>query len=187
MFGSYLHGPILPANPVFADALIGLAAERATGRRFEPERQDDAIADEARLRQVRRLASERNLAGWAKRRAGWRSRLAGWATLAGRACPARCTADGVWRGSLASLRARGLGQRWVVGWPSLSGEPPRQPAEGAQRDLHEVGVDREEHDAGERVGRLGAPGHRATDGRAASVTPSPPGVTPTAVSRRPIA
>jgi CobQ-like glutamine amidotransferase family enzyme len=53
--GSYLHGPILPANPVFADALIGLAAEQATGRPFEPVGQDDAIADEARNRQVRRL------------------------------------------------------------------------------------------------------------------------------------
>jgi CobQ-like glutamine amidotransferase family enzyme len=55
VFGSYLHGPILPANPRFADALIGLAAACATGRPFEPEEQDDAIADEARTRQVRRL------------------------------------------------------------------------------------------------------------------------------------
>ena len=53
--GSYLHGPILPANPRLADALIGYAAELATGRPFEPEPQDDAIADEARTRQVRRL------------------------------------------------------------------------------------------------------------------------------------
>jgi lipid II isoglutaminyl synthase (glutamine-hydrolysing) len=55
VFGSYLHGPILPANPVLADALIALAAHQATGRAFEPEPQDDAIADEARQRQVRRL------------------------------------------------------------------------------------------------------------------------------------
>jgi lipid II isoglutaminyl synthase (glutamine-hydrolysing) len=55
VFGSYLHGPILPANPVFADALIAMAAERATGRPFEPQRQDDAFADAARTRQVRRL------------------------------------------------------------------------------------------------------------------------------------
>ena len=53
--GSYLHGPILPANPALADALIGLAAENATGRPFEPVSQDDAVADQARLRQVRRL------------------------------------------------------------------------------------------------------------------------------------
>ncbi|HEY3535434.1 MAG TPA: cobalamin biosynthesis protein CobB [Pedococcus sp.] len=53
--GSYLHGPILPANPALADGLIALAAEHATGRPFEPARQDDAFADEARTRQVRRL------------------------------------------------------------------------------------------------------------------------------------
>ncbi len=56
VIGSYLHGPILPANPRLADALIGHAAERATGRPFEPEALDDAVADQARLRQVRRLA-----------------------------------------------------------------------------------------------------------------------------------
>ena len=53
--GSYLHGPILPANPALADALIGYAAEHATGRPFQAAPQDDAIADEARIRQVRRL------------------------------------------------------------------------------------------------------------------------------------
>jgi CobQ-like glutamine amidotransferase family enzyme len=53
--GSYLHGPILPANPALADGLIALAAEHATGRPFEPARQDDAFADEARTCQVRRL------------------------------------------------------------------------------------------------------------------------------------
>ncbi|MGE9808246.1 MULTISPECIES: type 1 glutamine amidotransferase [unclassified Janibacter] len=55
--GSYLHGPILPANPRLADALIGWAAEVATGRPFEAGTLDDAIADEARNRQVRRLVS----------------------------------------------------------------------------------------------------------------------------------
>ena len=55
VFGSYLHGPILPANPGLADLLIGLAAARATGRPFEPEPLTDAVADEARGRQVRRL------------------------------------------------------------------------------------------------------------------------------------
>jgi CobQ-like glutamine amidotransferase family enzyme len=55
VFGSYLHGPILPANPALADALVAMAAERATGRPFEPVPQDDAVADEARTRQVRRL------------------------------------------------------------------------------------------------------------------------------------
>lgn len=55
VIGSYLHGPILPANPALADALIGLAAERATGRPFEAVTQDDAVADQAQQRQVRRL------------------------------------------------------------------------------------------------------------------------------------
>ena len=55
VIGSYLHGPILPANPAVADALIAAAAERATGRPFEPEPIDDSLADEARTRQIARL------------------------------------------------------------------------------------------------------------------------------------
>ena len=55
VFGSYLHGPLLPANPRFADALIKLAVERALGKPFVPERIDDEIADQARTRQLRRL------------------------------------------------------------------------------------------------------------------------------------
>jgi CobQ-like glutamine amidotransferase family enzyme len=35
--GSYLHGPVLPANPWLADGLIRIAAERATGS-FEVQR-----------------------------------------------------------------------------------------------------------------------------------------------------
>ncbi len=53
--GSYLHGPILPANPRLADHLIARAAEVATGREFEPGDLDDTLADQARVRQVRRL------------------------------------------------------------------------------------------------------------------------------------
>ena len=53
--GSYLHGPILPANPAVADALIGWAAEVATGRGFEPEPLDDQVARQARTRQIDRL------------------------------------------------------------------------------------------------------------------------------------
>jgi len=55
VFGSYLHGPVLPANPSFADALIKLAVERALGEPFVPGEIDDEIADQARTRQVRRL------------------------------------------------------------------------------------------------------------------------------------
>jgi len=53
--GSYLHGPILPANPGLADHLIGRAAELATGRTFEPGELDDTLAGQARSRQIRRL------------------------------------------------------------------------------------------------------------------------------------
>jgi len=56
VFGSYLHGPVLPANHAFADALIRLAVERALGEPFVPGQINDEIADEARRRQVRRLA-----------------------------------------------------------------------------------------------------------------------------------
>ena len=55
VFGSYLHGPLLPANPRLADAIIKLAVERALGEPFSPGRIDDEIADLARGRQVRRL------------------------------------------------------------------------------------------------------------------------------------
>lgn len=53
--GSYLHGPILPANPQLADALIGWAAEHATGSLFVPGELDDEVARQAQQRQVRRL------------------------------------------------------------------------------------------------------------------------------------
>ncbi len=59
VIGSYLHGPLLPANPMVSDALIAVAAERATGRPFEPEPVDDPLATEARERQVRRLVRSR--------------------------------------------------------------------------------------------------------------------------------
>ncbi len=55
VFGSYLHGPVLPANPSLADALIKLAVERALGEPFLPGRVDDEFANQARTRQVRRL------------------------------------------------------------------------------------------------------------------------------------
>lgn len=53
--GTYLHGPVLPANPALADALVGWAAEHATGSPFVPGELDDSTAHEAQQRQVRRL------------------------------------------------------------------------------------------------------------------------------------
>lgn len=55
VIGSYLHGPILPANPRLADTLIGWAAELATGRPFEPGDLDDEVARQAHTHQVARL------------------------------------------------------------------------------------------------------------------------------------
>jgi lipid II isoglutaminyl synthase (glutamine-hydrolysing) len=60
VIGTYLHGPILPANPSVADALIGQAVERALKKPFEPAEIDDHLADEARSRQIRRLLSGAN-------------------------------------------------------------------------------------------------------------------------------
>lgn len=47
VFGSYLHGSLLPKNPVFADALIEAAAFRKYGS-FEPAIIDDRFAETAR-------------------------------------------------------------------------------------------------------------------------------------------
>lgn len=57
VIGTYLHGPILPANPTVADHLIATAVRVGLGREFEPGQLDDHLADEARSRQVRRLLS----------------------------------------------------------------------------------------------------------------------------------
>lgn len=54
VIGSYLHGPILPANPGLADGLLALAARRATGD-WVPGEVDDTLAHRAHQAQVRRL------------------------------------------------------------------------------------------------------------------------------------
>lgn len=54
VIGSYLHGPILPANPALADHLLKIAATRATGQ-WQPEGLDDSTAQQAHRRQVMRL------------------------------------------------------------------------------------------------------------------------------------
>ncbi|GAB49260.1 type 1 glutamine amidotransferase [Mobilicoccus pelagius] len=54
VYGTYLHGPVLPANPAFIDRLLRQAVERS-GAAFEPAVIDDTLADHARLRQVERL------------------------------------------------------------------------------------------------------------------------------------
>ena len=52
--GSYLHGPVLPANPALADGLLEVAARRATGG-WDPAEVDDTVAERAHQAQVRRL------------------------------------------------------------------------------------------------------------------------------------
>ena len=47
VFGSYLHGPILPKNPYLTDELIYLAMVKKYGS-FTPKKIDDSIADKAR-------------------------------------------------------------------------------------------------------------------------------------------
>ncbi|MDR3125745.1 MAG: glutamine amidotransferase [Candidatus Nomurabacteria bacterium] len=47
VFGSYLHGPILPKNPLLADELIKIAATNKFGK-FTPRKIDDCLARQAR-------------------------------------------------------------------------------------------------------------------------------------------
>jgi CobQ-like glutamine amidotransferase family enzyme len=47
VYGSYLHGSLLPKNPLLADALIEIAATRRYGS-FEPQIVDDRFAEMAR-------------------------------------------------------------------------------------------------------------------------------------------
>jgi CobQ-like glutamine amidotransferase family enzyme len=53
VFGTYLHGPVLPNNPRLADELITLAA-RNVSPDFAPRRIDDHLADLARAGAARR-------------------------------------------------------------------------------------------------------------------------------------
>jgi CobQ-like glutamine amidotransferase family enzyme len=48
VFGSYLHGPFLPNNPVFCDELIKIAAQKAYGE-FIPKDIDDSLSEQARI------------------------------------------------------------------------------------------------------------------------------------------
>lgn len=53
-FGTYLHGPLLPKNPAFADYLIRLALERRYGK-TELAPLDDLIETETRRRLIKRI------------------------------------------------------------------------------------------------------------------------------------
>mgnify|MGYP005810230021 CR=1 FL=1 len=53
VIGTYLHGPILPANPALADMLIGAAARNRYGS-FSPQAIDDSLAGLVRSQAKRR-------------------------------------------------------------------------------------------------------------------------------------
>lgn len=53
VFGTYLHGPFLPNNPVFCDELIKIAATNQYGQ-FTPKKIDDSLAELARTAARRR-------------------------------------------------------------------------------------------------------------------------------------
>ncbi len=54
VIGTYLHGPVLPANPVLADGLLEVACRRVTGD-FVPAAVDDSVAEHAHQAQLNRL------------------------------------------------------------------------------------------------------------------------------------
>jgi CobQ-like glutamine amidotransferase family enzyme len=54
-FGTYLHGPLLPKNPMFADCLLRLALCRRYGPDATLTRLDDGAEDEARHRVAERV------------------------------------------------------------------------------------------------------------------------------------
>ena len=54
-FGTYLHGPILPKNPHFADLLIKLALEKKYKKSIELKQLDDSLELQANKAIVNRL------------------------------------------------------------------------------------------------------------------------------------
>lgn len=57
-FGSYLHGPLLPKNPHFADYLIARALEVKYKEKVEPGPLDDTLEKQAHMFIAKRLALE---------------------------------------------------------------------------------------------------------------------------------
>jgi CobQ-like glutamine amidotransferase family enzyme len=53
-FGTYLHGPVLPNNPAFTDALISLALSRRKGDEVLLDPLDDVLEEAARERAILR-------------------------------------------------------------------------------------------------------------------------------------
>src|SRR4030042_2768143 len=57
-FGTYLHGPILPKNPLFADYLIEKALEKKYKKKVLLRQLDDSLENSARLAIAKRLSVE---------------------------------------------------------------------------------------------------------------------------------
>lgn len=57
-FGTYLHGPILPKNPLLADYLIEKALEQKYQKKIELEKLDDSLENAARIAIAKRLGVE---------------------------------------------------------------------------------------------------------------------------------
>lgn len=54
VFGTYLHGSLLPKNPVFTDHLISLAIEKRYGKKVELEQLNDDIEIKAHCKAINR-------------------------------------------------------------------------------------------------------------------------------------
>ncbi|MDP1808961.1 MAG: glutamine amidotransferase [Actinomycetota bacterium] len=70
VFGTYLHGSLLPKNPWFADYLLEPALKRKYGDDFSLEPLDDGLEDAARTAAIRRIEEihrRRWVPGWFKR------------------------------------------------------------------------------------------------------------------------
>jgi len=70
VFGTYLHGSLLPKNPWFADHLLELAGKRKYGEDFELEPLDDKLellAQAAVVKRIEELHRRRWVPGWFRR------------------------------------------------------------------------------------------------------------------------
>ncbi len=63
VFGTYLHGSLLPKNPVFADYLIELALKRKYGENATLDPLDDGLETQAHAAAIERI-DERNRRRW---------------------------------------------------------------------------------------------------------------------------
>jgi len=61
-FGTYLHGPVLPNNPSFADALVSLALSRRSNKFLRLAPLEDSVEEAARYRFLQRCKSSKRIA-----------------------------------------------------------------------------------------------------------------------------